>query len=62
MVHGDVTMALLLYFLFAVVCVVSAFFIAAHFHSRRLGALMALGVAAFFALLMVGLFMLVRSA
>lgn len=61
MVHGDVTMALLLFVLFALVCVASAYFISAHFHSRRLGVLMALGVAGFFVLLMMGLFHLIRT-
>ena len=62
MPHGDVTMALMLYFLFAAVCTAGAYGIASHFHSRRLGTLLALAVLVFFALLMLGLLVLIRSA
>lgn len=61
MIHSDVTLALVLYLVFAVVCTAGASLIAAHLHSRRLAALVALAVAAFFVLLAAGLLLLVRS-
>ena len=54
-------MAFLLYLIFAAVCTAGAYLIAAHLRSRRFGVIAALCVAAFFALLLAGLFLLIRS-
>lgn len=56
------TLAAVLFVLFALLSSAGAYWAGAHFRSRAVGAGLALAVAAFFALLALGIFWLVRSA
>lgn len=60
MVRGDPTLGNLLFVLFTAISVVGTFFIAQHFHSRRLAIILSVAVLIFFAVLYFALEALMR--
>jgi hypothetical protein len=58
----DISMALLLYFLFTIVTVVGTFLIADRLHSRRLAVILAIAALVFFVALFVAILALLRGA
>jgi hypothetical protein len=56
-----VTLAVVLYAAFTLICVVGAYLLGAHFRSRAVGVGVAVGVLAFFVLLAVALVLMMRG-